>query len=259
MLKISIITVTFNNLSGLKKTIESVTRQTYPEKEYIIIDGGSIDGSINLIKNYGSKIDLWLSESDNGIYDAMNKGIKLATGEWILFMNSGDIFCDSGTLDVIFTDKLFEKTDIIYGNTIYSDTNKLLRASEELNRYYFFSDTLCHQSLFTSRSSFKKVGYYNPDYKYISDREWLLRAKIADLKFHYVNEVVSIWDPNGFCKTNPGSVSMELDKMRKSYFTCLEISILWTIYKLTNLLRRSLFYKALQLFTPNDQTQLPGR
>lgn len=238
MPKISIITVNLNNVVALQKTIESVVGQTYDDKEYIIIDGGSIDGSVEVIKKNSTNVTYWLSEPDCGIYDAMNKGINLSNGKWIIFMNSGDKFNDNNLLEVIFNNKMFDNIDVIYGNTLYKDTNKLLIAPDKIEKSYFFFNTLCHQSIFTNIESFKKIGNYNLQYRFISDREWLLRAKIANLNFQFVNEIISEWDPNGFCKNNAQLLAEEIHTMRKSHFSFFEIVVLPLLHKLSILLKR---------------------
>ena len=109
---VSIVTVVFNGEKYLEQTIQSVINQTYDNVEYIIIDGGSTDGTVDIIKNYEDRIDYWISEKDKGIYDAMNKGINLASGEWINFMNAGDIFYDEKVLNTIYINpKLFQEID----------------------------------------------------------------------------------------------------------------------------------------------------
>src|SRR5688572_17840000 len=113
---VSVITVSFNAASTIQRTIDSVLALTYPNIEYIIIDGGSTDDTLNLIKQYESQIDYWLSESDNGIYDGMNKGIGAATGEWINFMNCGDRFASAHSLN--FFENIRADADIIYGKAI---------------------------------------------------------------------------------------------------------------------------------------------
>lgn len=124
--KISIITVTYNADSCLEKTIQSVIEQTYKNIEYIIIDGASKDNTINLIKKYSNHINLWISEPDKGLYDAMNKGIKFATGDWIFFINAGDIFVSPDVLSLIFGDKSYN-ADIIYGDAIEYDNNRYIK------------------------------------------------------------------------------------------------------------------------------------
>ena len=119
MNKISVITVVFNDVANIRETIESFFSQTWKEKEYIIIDGGSTDGTVEVIREYTDKLAYWCSEKDNGIYDAMNKGIQHATGDWINFLNSGDIFATKDSLSNTIRNCCYiENADIIYGNSI---------------------------------------------------------------------------------------------------------------------------------------------
>lgn len=116
-MKLSIITINFNNEKGLKKTLESVSIQTYKNFEFIIIDGGSTDNSVNIIKEYQPIITYWLSEPDKGIYNAMNKGIAQAHGEYCIFMNSGDTFYDASTIEKSLP--YLDGTAIVSGYTLY--------------------------------------------------------------------------------------------------------------------------------------------
>ena len=155
---ISVITVTFNAALSIEQTILSVINQTYSNIEYIIIDGGSTDGTIDIIKKYSNRISYWISEPDKGIYDAMNKGIKVATGEWINFMNVGDAFYDNSVIENIFYNKTYDKIDIIYGNTnlVYSFGSHVLEGGEiSANKYMPF----CHQSSFSKIEPMKKYGF----------------------------------------------------------------------------------------------------
>src|SRR5438105_14705 len=127
--RISIITVVYNNVANIEVTILSILNQTYKNIEYIVIDGGSTDGTLDVIKKYKDKISFWVSEKDNGIYDAMNKGIKVATGEWINFINSGDSYFDNDVLEKIMEAEYFNATsiDVIYGNTQIITPNRRKR------------------------------------------------------------------------------------------------------------------------------------
>lgn len=116
--KISVITVVFNDVANIRATMESFFSQTWEEKEYIVIDGGSTDGTIDIIKGYAEKLAYWCSEKDNGIYDAMNKGIMHATGDWINFLNSGDTYCSYTSLQEAIINCDAEHADVIYGNSI---------------------------------------------------------------------------------------------------------------------------------------------
>ncbi len=129
-MKISIITVVKNNKLDINDCINSVLRQTHSNVEYIIIDGGSTDGTVDIIKKYESRIAKWISETDHGIYDAMNKGIRMATGDLIGFLNADDVYCDSGVLKNIALVMVDQDVDACYSDLVYvdrHDLNKVVR------------------------------------------------------------------------------------------------------------------------------------
>jgi glycosyltransferase involved in cell wall biosynthesis len=134
--KISIITVVYNNKDTIKDAIESVLNQTYKNIEYIIIDGGSTDGTIDIIKSYRDKIDKFISEKDNGIYDAMNKGLKLASGDIVGILNSDDIYFNENVILNVVAKFEESKTDSIYGDLYYVDENDL----QKIQRYWKSSE-----------------------------------------------------------------------------------------------------------------------
>jgi len=155
---ISVVTVTYNAVATIEQTILSVINQTYPHIEYIIIDGGSTDGTVDIIKKYADKIAYWVSEPDKGIYDAMNKGIKVATGEWINFMNCGDSLYTTSVLADIFNDKLCQKkgSDVIYGDACIMEK---WGAYEERPRELCLMTkcmVFCHQSAFVKTCLMKE-------------------------------------------------------------------------------------------------------
>lgn len=150
---ISIITVVYNGEKYLEETIQSVINQTYDNVEYIIIDGGSTDGTLNIIRKYEHIIDYWISEKDNGIYDAMNKGLHLASGEWINFMNAGDTFWKSDSISSILSGKYdLHNSDFIYSDTMLDRTKKL--------SCDIASNTIIHQSLIYKKDIHNEVGMY---------------------------------------------------------------------------------------------------
>ena len=161
MPKLSIITVNLNNATGLCKTIESVVIQSFTDFEFIVIDGGSTDGSIDILTKNTDKISYWISEPDKGIYNAMNKGILKATGDYLQFLNSGDWLVDKDILLKIFNNP--RSADIIYGhiNLIYSDKTKIHRILNEsiLTLGYFIDCTLAHPASFISRKLFSNTLY----------------------------------------------------------------------------------------------------
>ena len=213
-MKLSIITVNYNDKAGLEKTIESVVCQTYTDYEYIVIDGGSADGSYDVIKQYEEQISYWVSERDKGIYNAMNKAIDVAKGEYCIFMNAGDTFCSSATLADVFAIDCSE--DIICGNTITVEKRKL--APEEITFRYMFSNAICHQSAFIKTSLMSKYKY-DEKYRIVSDRKFFLQALILD-NCTYRNIPIDIvnYDITGYSAENPVLSRLEYDKVLEELF-----------------------------------------
>jgi glycosyltransferase involved in cell wall biosynthesis len=209
MLKLSIITINYNNLEGLKKTTKSVLSQTSKEFEYIIIDGGSTDGSREFIESItvGSKIILkWVSEKDNGIYHAMNKGIKLAEGEFVQFVNSGDILVDMNVTDQMLRN-LENEDQILYGNMIKPLPKGLFRDKGFNGRkptmLDFYYGTLNHSPALIRRSLFERFGYYDENLRIVSDWKWYLQVIIlSDIDIKYVPVDVTLFDMSGISNTN---------------------------------------------------------
>jgi glycosyltransferase involved in cell wall biosynthesis len=176
---VSIITVVYNSEQFLEKTILSVINQSYTNYEYIIIDGGSTDKTIEIIEKYNTSISKWISEKDNGLYDAMNKGMHLASGDYIWFVNSGDQIHLTSTLEQIFS-KIELLPDLIYGETEIIDSNEKYlgmrrhSAPENLNWKMLSKGMLvCHQSVLVKKEISED---YNLKYKHSSDFEWLIRV-----------------------------------------------------------------------------------
>lgn len=175
---ISIITINYNNCSGLEKTIHSVVSQLSDNYEYIIIDGGSTDGSVDIIKKYAHKIDYWVSERDKGIYHAMNKGIDKATGDYCLFLNSGDILHDAGVLERIQPDL---SADVVVGaiRKATSGYVKRLKVREPLVLLDFWIENpIPHQSTFIKREICEKVRY-DETLKIAGDLKFFLQAIVV--------------------------------------------------------------------------------
>lgn len=178
-MKLSIITINRNNAEGLKKTIESVVFQTFNDLEYIIIDGASTDDSINIIKQYEDRITYWLSEPDTGVYQAMNKGILNASGQYLLFLNSGDFLVDNTVLERVFEGNIY--ADILCAKCNVSDKGKVVWTSnppEQISLYFLYKVGLAHQSTFVKKTLFEKYGLYREDFRYNSDIEFWYRTII---------------------------------------------------------------------------------
>ncbi|SKB70559.1 Glycosyltransferase involved in cell wall bisynthesis [Parapedobacter luteus] len=200
MPKLSVITINFNNLFGLKKTIESVINQTFREFEYVIIDGGSTDGSRELIEANRDKITYWVSEPDGGIYNAMNKGTQKATGDFIIYMNSGDYFYDDNVLSNIIP-FLNAENDIVYGDLVIVEPNRswVKKYNEKLNFPYFIRDTLPHQGSFIRTSLLhKQQGPYDERLSICADWKFFIDAVCKlQVKTHYVDYPISYYDYSG--------------------------------------------------------------
>jgi glycosyltransferase involved in cell wall biosynthesis len=177
MCKLSIVTINYNNACGLQKTIESVNNQTFKDVEYIIIDGCSRDESVEVIQKYREHLTYWVSEKDNGVYHAMNKGIKVAKGEYLLMLNSGDVFTSNDILENVFNGRP-TKADIIYADVLWNVNGKIKeeRHSDELTFQYFRHNFLCHQSVFIRRHLHHSVGMYDEGMKIIADWKFELLA-----------------------------------------------------------------------------------
>lgn len=176
MPKLSIITINHNNLKGLKRTVESVVNQTWQEFEFVVIDGGSTDGSAAYIESQSEYIDYWVSEPDTGIYNAMNKGIVKATGKYLLFLNSGDHLYSNEVLEQ--NHKSLNLYDIVYFNLLVVDrkTNFVKTYPDTLSFSYFVVDTLPHQATFIRATLFNKIGLYDESLVIVSDWKFFIES-----------------------------------------------------------------------------------
>ena len=191
-MKYSIITVNFNNRDGLRKTIESVISQSFHDYEFIVIDGGSTDGSVDVLQEYNDKITYWVSESDGGIYQGMNKGISKARGEYSNFMNSGDCFYSNDVLQKI--ENYGYTADIITGRDYhYSEEKKQGHASIQPTRMSmitFYTSTLDHQSSFIKRELFRD-SLYREDLRLVSDWVFFLEKVVIEGKqVQFISDIV---------------------------------------------------------------------
>lgn len=198
---ISIITVVYNGEKYIEETIQSVLKQTYPNVEYIIIDGGSNDNTLNVIKRYEGQIDYWVSEKDSGMYDAMNKAIDLSTGRWINFMNTGDEFFNNKVVEEVFLKKIFKNIDIIYGNIVLNYNNCFIHRKAKSPETLWSGMTIPHQSIFVSTIYHKRRKF--PDKKMLSlDYFFLYQAYFNSASFYYIDKAVALFDMTGLSNQN---------------------------------------------------------
>jgi glycosyltransferase involved in cell wall biosynthesis len=198
-MKISIITINYNDKVGLEKTIQSVNSQTNKDFEYVVIDGNSTDGSKELIEENSSSIHYWISEADSGIYNAMNKGIHAAKGDYLLFLNSGDHLVDEHAIQKV-ADAIDGSKDLYYGDAIFKREkgHELVTYPDKLTLHFFTYNSLCHQASFIKRTLFDEIFYYNEELRIISDWEFMVYAVcIKNISYQHLNIAVSYYDFEG--------------------------------------------------------------
>lgn len=200
--KLSIITVNLNNVNGLRKTIESVVNQTYIDKEYIIIDGGSSDGSLTILNEYADKIAYWVSEPDMGIYSAMNKGILQAKGEYLEFLNSGDWLEEETILSKVFETP--RVADIIYGhlNVVTERKSKIRRALNEnqISLIFFFNTTIAHPSTFIARKLFND-HLYDESFIIAADKKFFVEKIIfQNCTLQQIDDIIVNFNTDGISR-----------------------------------------------------------
>ncbi len=222
---VTIVTVVFNDANNVENIIKNVTAQSYPNLEYIIIDGGSSDGTLDIIKQYEDKIDYWISEGDKGIYDAMNKGVSVATGEWVNFMNAGDAFYRSTTLAEVI-EAIPPSADLVYGHTYYKE-NENLTLIKTYNIEYLWMSMICsHQSLFV-RTDILKKHPFNIRYKISSDFDFIYYCYVNKYTFFDTDKIIAIHSIDGVSEQNIIARMMERWRIVNNYTPSLKMNIFY--------------------------------
>lgn len=252
-MRISIITINFNHKEGLKRTIESVVSQSIHDFEWIIIDGGSTDGSKALLEQYDNYITFWVSERDYGIYNAMNKGIRKSSGDYLLFLNSGDYLYNCQTIEKVLLTNC--KSDLIIGKLAKEINNKMIiepgYENSQLTAADIFLKPVPHQATFINRKLFEKFGFYDESFKIVSDWKFFLYTIVfGNVSVELLNIPISVFECNGISETNARINIIERDKVLKELFpksvlndynyalSLKEISKYKVIYKLYSCLYR---------------------
>lgn len=243
-MKLSIITINYNNAEGLRKTLASVAAQTYRDIEHVIVDAVSTDGSVDVIKEYADKADYpisWSSKKDKGVYNGMNIGIKRASGDYIQILNSGDILAAPDVTERMVAEVervnetivrensrkelSSERVPILYGNMLKSYDGKSIIYKDTCGSgmytpesfLYFYKGTLNHDCAYIRRDLFEKYGLYNEEMKICSDWEWYVRAIVlGGEKAVYTNIDVTIFDMNGVSESHGKNAEL-IKKERREY------------------------------------------
>lgn len=217
-MKLSIITVNFNNRDGLQRTIDSVVCQTWRDFEWIIIDGGSTDGSKELIEQYQDNFAYWCSEPDKGIYNAMNKGIDKARGEYVNFMNSGDCFYEKDALRKVAD--LHPKSDIVYGNFTQGGKRQPPYKNDILLQLY--EHTICHQATFIRRCLLQKRRYEETDLKIVSDwKFWLEAIVLENASVEHVDVLIADQEIGGTSTYSLALMNERTKVLREMFPPCI--------------------------------------
>lgn len=221
---ISIITINFNNAKGLAKTMQSVLAQTYKHFEYIVIDGGSTDGSVEIIQQYSNQLTYWVSEKDNGIYNAMNKGWRNATGEYCLFLNSGDYLVNENILELVAEKMNSASVDIFFGDVANEVKEK--RVIDKFCDYpslYFMSYAYFpHCSSFISKKLLQEFNGYDETYSVIADRVFFTKAIIEAKSFVVLKTLISVFEGGGVSSKGLQIHKAERERLVKQQFPFLE-------------------------------------
>ena len=215
---VSVVTVSYNAVDCIERTMQSVFGQTYANIEYIVNDGGSNDGTVGIIQKYASRIDYWISEKDRGIYDAMNKGIRQARGEWISFINCGDEYCGSTVLEEVFHSAIENRTGVIYGNIMFKyawgNVEKKPDDLSGFNRYF----PIFHPSTLV-RTSLMKEYLFDTSFRIAADYHFFYRLYLKkECEFLYIPVCMSIFDAeSGISSTQQNLFFIENARVTGSY------------------------------------------
>lgn len=245
-MKISIITAVFNRKQYLEETILSVLNQTYENIEYIVIDGESVDGSLEIIKKYEDRIERWISEKDLSMYDAINKGMKIATGDYILNLNSDDRLFDEKVIENVVSKIRLTKNPAYFGNIIrfYQETGvkrqimlKAVKFKELLLSEH--CSYVPHSSLFVSRAIINELGSYDLSYRYASDFDFILRILKQPFDIEHIPIFIAVFREHGNSITSSGKIDSE----RKDILIKYGINEIWLISRFYHYYKNWIFYK----------------
>lgn len=225
-MRLSVITICYNIKDEIQRTCESIKSQTNQDFEWIVVDGGSTDGTVDILNKYKSYMTVFISEPDKGIYNAMNKGIKLAKGEYLNFMNGGDCFASSDVVEKFYKCPALG-ADVIYGNVNIIDENgnrTFANIPASVDKLYFYNGyTINHQASFIKRELFTQYGLYNEDYKIVSDWEKWIIFIINNCRFQYWHETIGNFYLGGISSVNLKLHRKEVDEVCAKYYTQDEV------------------------------------
>jgi len=221
MKKFSIITVCLN-APELERTCESVVSQAFQDFEWIVIDGGSQQKTLDIFKKYKYRMDYFVSKKDNGVYEAMNQGIQQASGERLNFLNAGDCYVDQDVLATVnsFTE-IFPDADVLHGKMRKAPATICFFSDDMISNYIWLPANIPHQAMFYKCYLFKKFGNYRTDYKVVSDHEFNFKLFFNNCKFKHIDCLIVDFDTHGISSTDDQLLLHEQQKMFEEFFTSL--------------------------------------
>lgn len=225
--RFTIVTVCFNAAATIAATAASLAKQRFTDFEWLVIDGASQDETLALVESSGIGNRHVVSERDHGIYDAMNKAIGLAKGEWVYFLNSGDAFVDGNVLaDVAATIDASPDLELVWGDMLYVDAHRERRRTfQHVKRATLVYDDLNHQAVFALRTLFRQCGHFDLRFRTSADYDWLLRAFKAGAKSRHVARLIGRFAVGGMHSANPDALAAERRQLRLQYVSPLQLRI----------------------------------
>lgn len=251
-MKVSIITVCFNAAATIRPTLESLRMQSYWPLELVVVDGGSTDGTPDIVREYTDLLGAWVSEPDKGIYDAMNKALRMVSGDIVFFLNAGDRFLDKHVLaDVV---KAFKQSDaqMIFGDVarVYPGATQL-RDQSRTSRSNIMFEGLCHQSVFTRREVFSEIGGFDLQYSICADFDWIVRVFKHGYRCRHISRVIARYPMDGVSERQVDRRRLQIKWIQAKYIPMRLVTPVWLVYKI--------FRRAKRLLVAASPQPVPGR
>lgn len=215
---LSIIIPTYNAAESIGDTLQSIINQSYKDIEVIVLDAVSIDTTCKIVKGFKKEYPFiqLISEKDKGVYEAMNKGVKLAKGDYLYFMGGDDVFYNSNTLEKVF-ETVTKEQDFIYGNVLFKKSQKVYSGESSLQKLVYDQVSICHQAIFYSKRVFKMVGNYNLKYFIHADYDFNIRCfRNKELVIHYIDQIIAIFNETGLSSIQSNADGFHTDLTEKN-------------------------------------------
>ena len=241
--KLSIITVCYKEpAERIRGTFANISSQDYDNLEWIVVDGGSPESTVSAIREFTDRIKCFISEPDSGLYDAMNKGIAHASGDFVIFMNVGDAFISTGTLsEVAASISASPSSDCYYGDVVKVSedgrSRTRVRSVDPVSRYVFHWTAVCHQATFSRRALYDRIGLFDLRYHLVADQDWNLRSLSAGAKWMHVPLEICEYDASGLT-SNPALLRTEYNRLRLAHYNPFEMVVFCVYRKVTGIGRR---------------------